>query len=284
VNHSTDFRFLSLFVFAAIGMTLAPVAQASPALADAVAAFSQHPDDLVAKLDRILKIFDKQKTEADPIIETHQEELKGIRADPTLSKSEKRAKILENFKRLYLELAPFLTESQMRKLKQVSTDYGDRHFPDLGLSYQLFFPTSSVTRSVYGNSLGSFGLALEREGAEIGRRTQIGFTLDDFGIEGNGNKLFVLAPEIFCEYRLSVDRFSYAYGRLSAGPAYMDYAFNLTNGSHFAAKRLGADGALELGIRRGALRAGVDYRSFTEPGGLNFNGIQLFIQWTPIRF
>jgi hypothetical protein len=240
---------------------------------------------LVDLLDRKLNLTAKQRADVDPIAKAHGVAIYAIGHDGSLTTRERQEKVAENLLDLKTEIEPFLTPEQVKKLDALLHPGGrNRILPDLGVKYEIFFPSGGEARSIFGSSVGSLGVALGSATAEIGQSTRVGYTISTFSLDNSGNSLFLISPQAFAEYRVPIADKLFAFGNISAGPSYVDYSFNTPDGTHFGAKRLGATGEVEVGLRYGQLRLALDYREFTQASGLDFSGLQASLAWIVFRF
>jgi hypothetical protein len=241
------------------------------------------------RFDRLLGLTNAQRSKLDPIVIKYQRRIGAIGRDRSLSVTEKRRQIDEEVDAMIGELKPALTPEQVTRLSslnldEVLTSRPKGFHPQAALNYQVFFPTSSETRSIFGSRPASFGVGLESYDQAIGRRVRVGLGLDAFTIPGSSNMLLVGAPLGTLEYRLPLVRRAYAYGGLAAGPALMDYSFDTPSGRHFSAKRGGLDSRFELGLKWGFFRVAGTYRLLSQPAGISFDQFAATAFVTVYRF
>jgi hypothetical protein len=256
----------------------------------------QAPQDPVlttlAGLDQSLALSSAQKDKADPIISVHEQQITSILGRADLYETERKSQIRQSIVDLRAELQPILIPEQLAtydNLFKIQAPFQEVKrgslkdlLPDIGVKGEVFLPSGSEARKLFGDSIFSIGLGLGKSEA-IGNHIRLGFSLDSLSIDRNSNKLFIAAPELALEYREPLSKDIYGFARLLVGPAYMDYSYNDPSGNHYAAKRLGLDSGLELGVRYGQLRLGVEYKIFTQPANVNFDGFSASLTWTPIR-
>lgn len=237
------------------------------------AAFGQtHPRSEVERINKELRLTPIQRTNVDPIVQKHEDRQKTLREDPSISAEVRRDRIREDEEALQAEMKPLLNEDQAARLGDVlHLNRSWLHF-QLAAVGSVLYPTDSLAKQIFGSSISSYGLGFEGYQAQIGSRSRFSVTAGLFSLGGT-NRLFVGAAVGHYEYRVPITRRAYMYANVFAGPAYMDYSFNLPDGEHFGAKRLGAEGGAELGVKWGILRVAVYYQAFTQPAGVNFDGI-----------
>jgi hypothetical protein len=240
--------------------------------------------DMVERVNRFLSLSASQKAAVDPIVLRHEQRIGEIRRDSSLSRGEKALAIRTNVESMVAEIKPYLTGDQVDELDDAfESILKPGPHAKIAVEYSDFFPVDAEMRSIFGNSLASYGIGLGGD-ERPGKRTRFGFGVDLFDTASSPNTLFVLSPQESFEYRVPVLKSTYLFGIVSAGPSYMDYTFDTPGGQHFAAKRLGLDGSLEVGLQWGPVRLGVQYRAFTQPADLNFNGIEATLAVTVFKF
>ena len=269
---------------------LATIAISGSALATAASSMYEPPasaqaHDMVDRLDRLLKPTDTQKPDVDRIVGEHEAQISAIRSDTTMSKEDVRARVRENLAQMASELKPLLTREQNRRLGEFlrprpwfPTEY------EVYVSYEAYLPTDPVARNIFGNSPSAFGLGFQVYQPDIPAGLKVGWSVDFFSLINGSNSVFVLAPQITAEQYEPIGKNLWAFGKLSAGPAYFDYAFDMPDGRHFGAKRFGGDGSAEVGLRYGPVELAANYRLLTQPVGVNFSGVQLSLTWYVFHF
>jgi hypothetical protein len=245
-------------------------------------------DDLVTRLRQELELTDEQEPKVDPIIREHESQVAAIRADASLTAREKRAKVRESFAAMALELKPLLTQKQGDRLDAflATKPWYPTHF-QVSASYESYFPSGETARSIFGRSPSALGFGAEVYAPTAHRGTKIGFSFDLFSLINGGNTEYVLAPQASLEHRIpltSIAKHFWAYGRLAVGPAYFDYSFDTPDGTHYGAKRIGADGGAEIGLRCGPVELAANYRLLTAPAGVNLSGLQVSLTWFVFHF
>jgi hypothetical protein len=241
-------------------------------------------------LDHLLGITDAQRPAVGPILFKYQDQIGIAQGDESLTARQRQEKIDASKAAMAKELAPLLTPEQNKKLTNwLGSGAGKKAikkwlpFSALTASYSRFLPTSSTARWVFGSSPASYGVGLGGFTA-AGKRTSIGFGFDSFNLSVSGSKLFVLSPQVSAEYRVPIARDFAAFGRVLGGPAYFDYSFDVPGNIHYGAKRLGADAGVEAGIVYKRVLLDAKYRVFTQPGPLNFDGLQVSATLIVARF
>jgi hypothetical protein len=239
--------------------------------------------DAADRLERYLELTSDEKSFVDPIIRRHLSAIASIRQDTTLTPKQKKDQLDEEWSTMIDQVKPFLTPGQARKLDDISSNRIRIH-PQVTANTGVYFPTGPAFRSIFGDSPSSLGLGLGfGQVATIGV-ARLTFSVDSLSTEAGSNKLFVGAPQLALVTGTPIAPRVYAFGRVSAGPAYMDYSFDTSAGNHIAAKRLGADGLAEIGLLWGPVRVSAGYRFLTEPAGINFSGFLVTATLSLFRF
>jgi len=244
--------------------------------------------DLVDQIDRLLSPTHAQKPEIEAIVRRSREEISAIQADASLNARQRQAKIDESRAEMAQDLRPLLSTEQNRRLADYLSNLNRRKRLRLPVSavsatYERYLPSSALARSVFGSSPAALGLGFGSFTIG-GKRTRFDFGFDLFDLAISSSKLFVLSPQVSIEYRVPIARDFGAFGKLLAGPAYMDYSFDTPGGAHFGAKRLGADAGIEAGLRFGRVQLDAKYRVFTQPTPVDFDGLQLSVTVIVMRF
>lgn len=189
------------------------------------------------------------------------------------------------------EIGPMLTPGQRHRRDKYMDDLIGFSLPrrdlvisHLAITYADFMPSGPTARSIFGDNQPSYGISfLGGEGA-TGDVSEFGFSFDEIVLYNDGNDLFMLSPQITYTWSERLARHWSLFEDLSAGPAYMDYSFDLPSGQHRAAKRLGGDAMAGIGLRYDRLLFTAGYRQMTEPAAINFSGLELALTWTVVRF
>ena len=274
-------------------LTLAAVSVASSGEVHPSAPQStQSEQDLVLKFGNRLQLKAEQNSQVLPIVDSHLRKIIEIYGNSALSKDQKNQQFSDEKQALRKELNPILTSEQQENLDYVldhlrsDGTLGRKKpiIPLISLTFEKFFPSDALTRSIFGSSTSAiqFGLRELVEAPTQRSRFTIGF--GTFNLNNSGNKLFSAGPEASYEYRIPIQRELSAFARISAGPRYMDYSFNLPSGEHDGAKSFGASGSLEAGLRYGRLQLSGAYVASTQPAGINFNGFQVDLTYVVVRF
>ena len=280
--------FMALVLAALLAPACLAQPLASPQEQASGTAGANQGEDMVRNLGRALELTDEQRRTVDPIVRDHAQKIDAIRRDSSITGREKRARVREETDALRQDLKPLITPRQARLLDAyltpkslIPTSY------QVSASYEIFLPSDPQARSIFGNSPSSFGAGLHIYEPEISRGTRIGLAADLFSLISGGNTEYVLAPQISVVHYIPLMESGtrlWAYGRLAAGPAYIDYSFDTPLGEHFGAKRLGADASAEVGLRYGEVELAANYRLLTAPAGINTSGWQLSLTWFVFHF
>jgi hypothetical protein len=240
--------------------------------------------------DSLLRIkwilTDDQKPSVDKIVAGYQQQIATTESDATLSEAQRQAKREEIMAAMARDIRPFLTAAQAQRLATLSSPGKQR--PRLPIHHAAvslgdFFPAGRTARSLFSNSEYSYDVDVFGTLAS-NRRSQFGYGLDDFGLADSDNKLWVLSPQAsYARSQRIADHLS-LFEAVSGGPAYMDYSFNVPDGAHFGAKRIGLDGGVVVGLRYGMAQVSVSYRFLTQPTGVDFDGLAVAIRWVFVRF
>ncbi|HEY3783002.1 MAG TPA: hypothetical protein VGL56_18125 [Fimbriimonadaceae bacterium] len=247
--------------------------------------------DIEQRLNKDLKLTESQKSDIDPIIERHEQDIAAIKQDPVLTKNGKHDRIRENLEAMGQEIEPFLKKDQISQFREDLNEMEGRKGGFLGLgihpvvnaSYDQIFPSSSATRAIFGNSPYSYGFGVGLASKDT-KRLRMGFDFDFYALSQSQADFYVLSPQAFAEYRVPLARDFRAFGRIAGGPAYMDYRLNTPIGLHYAAKRIGADAEAEVGLRFGPAQVGLTYRAVTQTSPINFSGFELSASVIVLRF
>jgi len=280
-NISRSLLTIPLFV------ALIPLAQANPDFSFDAPTNVQQRRDMSAMLNRFLGTTEAQKPEVDRIVQACQLKVEVIREDSQISEDEKKAQIRLAWDDAASDLKKVLTPDQMEKLKSIrgrlegaSGGKKPSFMPSIGIRYDLYFPSDSTTRSIFGNSPASIGLSFRPTSSNRNANGRVAFSLDTFRIQSSGNNVFVLSPQIAYERRTPVSESLTAFYRVSGGPAYIDYSYDDLSNAHFGAKRLGASLGFSTGLRHGPVQLSATYRFVTKTAPINFDGLQLSLAWT----
>jgi len=254
-----------------------------------------HPrssEETISKIDRLLSLTDDQKRQINPILTQRLGEIATINSDKSTSASEKKAKFEAVKQSLMDDVRPLLTDQQRPRwvavLKRVEADGAIKRtqplVPLISGTYEEYLPSGSVARSIFGSSPASWGFGLADVEDAKGARFRFDLGLDSLTLYASGNKLFVLTPQASVEYREPLAKYFSAFAEVAAGPSYMDYSYDTPAGNHFGAKRFGAEGDLEVGLRYGRAQLSADYRLLTEPSGINLDGLEIALTYVLVKF
>lgn len=216
----------------------------------------------------------------------------GFHHDASLTPQEKAKYIADQKKALVDDVRPFLTVDQIgileNDLTMLNLDWvgGSKKFlvPLFSVTYEKFFPSDATTRSIFGPSPSSIQFGITDLEESPNDRTRLSFSFETFGTGTSNNKLFVGSPDVAYEYRVPIASHLSTFAKVSAGPSYLDYSFDTPNGQHFGAKRFGLNGGFQVGLRYGRAQLTAAYRAFTQPAGIDFNGIQLDLTYVVVHF
>ena len=156
--------------------------------------------------------------------------------------------------------------------------------PLLSVTVGTYIPTDPLSRQIFGNSTSFIGVGFRDFARSPSSNDLVGFSLNVLRVGGSSDKFFVASPQVTYEHRFPISKDFSAYGKLLGGPAYMDYSFDLPNGDHFGAKRFGAEGEVEVGLRYGRFQVNAQYHALTEPQNVSFNGVEFSLTWIAVRF
>lgn len=159
----------------------------------------------------------------------------------------------------------------------------------LGISLGAYFPVDSQVRGAFGNPIIDFGIG----GADTNlqpNKLRFGFNI----VSGrkDGNALFLLpmvAQYTFMlknddPYSDSDDGFK-PYVKVFGGPAYYDYALDVSDTERKARKTIGINAGAELGVVLGSRwNIHARYNYFSESDGLDFSGLSLGASYLVYRF
>jgi hypothetical protein len=212
--------------------------------------------------------------------------------DASLTLQEKAKNIADQKKALVADVRPFLTTDQVGMLEndlaKLNLEWvgGSKKFliPLFSVTYEKFFPSDATTRSIFGPSPSSIQFGITELEQSPNDRTRLSFGFETFGTGTSSNKLFIGSPDAAYEYRVPVAGHFTTFAKVFAGPSYMDYSFDTPNGQHFGAKRIGLNGGVQVGLRYGRAQLTAAYRAFTQPAGIDFNGIQLDLTYVVVHF
>jgi len=276
-------QIFAKLALAALTIPACSMAQAAHTAPDTSESVQTH--DLVDRLNRLLQPTDSQRQDVDRIVGEHQRRIDEIRSDPALSDGDKRARIRENLAAMTSELKPILTPDQARRLDRFlaprpwfPTEY------EVSVSYEAYLPSESSARNIFGTSPSAFGVGIQVYQPDVPQGVKFGWSFDLFSLVNDSNSEFVLAPQLTLEQYVPLGQKLWAFGRLSAGPAYFDYSYNTPLGAHYGAKRLGFDGGAEVGLRYGPVEVAANYRVLTNSAVINLSGLQLSLTWYVFHF
>lgn len=274
-------RFLvALAACAVVSTCFAQATLSSPSIAMARQPGSQ---TLVDKLNQALNLTDEQRHNLDPIIAKYEDRIASIKADSTLSSDDRQTALRSEADQLKTELQPSLTADQMARLERfLAPRKRFVYHPSLTVDYDEFFPTDAYARSIFGRAPSGFGVSPFDTRSDSDSRERIGYGLSAVDITGS-NTITVVSPQVTYRFNYPLRKDFVADIEAGAGPAYMDYSYDTPAGAHYGAKRLGAVGTLEAGLRYGPVKFAVGYYVSTEPTGVNLNGFTATIKWTIFR-
>ena len=246
----------------------------------------------IQTLNSDLSLSQDQAQKLDPIFKRHFAVIIGLQRDNSLNPELRDQRIADEKKALAEEVKPSLTTNQ---LEQLERDLESLNFPRsksskksliplFSVTYERFLPTAATTRSIFGPAPSSIQFGITELEQSPDERTHLSFSFETFGTATTSNKLFIGSPDIAYEYRMPFATHFSAFAKVFAGPSYMDYSFDTPNGQHFGAKRFGVNGGFQVGLRYGRAQITAAYRAFTQPAGINFNGIQLDATYVVVRF
>jgi len=169
-------------------------------------------------------------------------------------------------------------------LGQVETPRG------IGLEIGAYFPTSRVVRDAFGDPILDFGIGGAGTVRPIPGRVR--FSPNLVTARKDGNVLFLVGLNAVVDYPLggndpysdSDDAFR-PYIRAFGGPAYMDYALDVSATERKARKTIGLNAGIELGAQiseRWNVHARYNY--FSEQDGLDFSGFSAGVSYLVYRF
>lgn len=156
--------------------------------------------------------------------------------------------------------------------------------PLLSVTVGAYLLTDSLSRQIFGDSTSFVGVGFREFARSPGSNDLVGVSLNVLHVGGASDNFFVVSPQVTYEHRFPIAKGLTAYGKLLGGPAYMDYSFDLPNGDHFGAKRFGAEGEIEVGLRYERFQLNAQYHVLTEPQDVSFNGVELSLTWIAVRF
>lgn len=216
----------------------------------------------------------------------------GFHNDNSLIGQLRDQKIADEKKALVDAVRSSLSSDQVglleRDLKMLNLSWSKRPkkflIPLFSVTYEKFFPSDATTRSIFGPSPSSIQFGITELEQSPNDRTRLSFGFETFGTGTSSNKLFIGSPDAAYEYRVPVAGHFTTFAKVFAGPSYMDYSFDTPNGQHFGAKRIGLNGGVQVGLRYGRAQLTAAYRAFTQPAGIDFNGIQLDLTYVVVHF
>ena len=239
-----------------------------------------------------LKITQEQEIKLKPILVAHLRTLMSIHRDRSLSADASARKIADEKKAIVEEASNSLNLDQVHRLQSDLEDLNLDRFiqtrkpliPLFSATYERYFPSNATTRSIFGPSPSSIQFGITEFEDAPDSRTHLSFTFETFGIATTNNRLFIGSPDVAYEYRVPIASHFSTFAKVFGGPSYMDYSFDNSTGQHFGAKRLGLNGGLQVGLRYGRAQLTAAYRAFTQPAGMDFNGIQLDLTYVVVHF
>ncbi len=243
-------------------------------------AFAEVSDQArIQRLNRTLSLTPAQSGQIDPWVQSSFDRERSVRADTSLSSAEKRRRIHEDRLLLKDQIKPLLSPEQLRRLDGAIGLLRSKFHFQIAAKTSVFYPSEAVTRDIFGGPLWAYSIGLEGYRPEIGNRSRWTFSGDLGGFRSH-NSVFLAAGVAHYEYRAPITKNSYTYVNVLGGPAYFDYSYDYPDGAHVAAKRFGAEGGLEVGVKWGPLRVAASYHAYTEPAGISFNGFGATVSFT----
>ena len=226
------------------------------------------------------------------MVETHVAEVAAIRRDPTLNKQERQERVHASYVAMSQELSPYLTLAQAQRLQLAISQLespkkpfaGLPFTPSISLKYGTYILSGSTARSIFGDSPARLSIGFLGGAEKVGRRTELSFSVDTLSLSGATNKFAMVSPQVAYGIYNPIGKLTLVYAKVFAGPSYVDYSFDMPSGTHVGAKRLGADGGIELGLKYGPVKLTASYRLLTEAAGVNLSGLQLGVSWNVLRF
>jgi hypothetical protein len=269
----------------ALALAVPAVASASTSTLPSSLPSASHDDSLVEVVNRVVRPTATQRPDVERIVGEHARQIASIRSDSTLSGRERNARVHEELRAMASDLKPILTPDQSRRLDNyLAPRSWFPHEYEVSASVESYLPSDGTARSIFGNAPTAFGVNVQVYQADWPQGAQFGWSVDLFSLVNNSNSIFVLSPQVSLEQHVPLANQLWAFGKLSAGPAYFDYSFDTPDGSHWGAKRIGADGDAEVGLRYGPVEVAAKYRLLTEAAGVNFSGLQLSLTWYLFHF
>ena len=144
----------------------------------------------------------------------------------------------------------------------------------LSVSTGIFYPTSDLVKSAFGDQWWGFGVSPGSSRSSIGGR--IDYDLNVLTRSKNGNRVFLVAPSVGWSQGFGTNAGgTVPYLAARIGPAYTDFKL-----CGISERGLLINTNFEAGVTVGErLRVFGRYDAFTKRAGVNFSGLSLNASW-----